>query len=563
VDVYLQRTSADLFLNGAPLRFTSFTDVTRPAAGTAGRVLYNTDDAALNFDDGTSWRVLPRVAANGTATILNGSTAVVVTHGLSVTPGIEDISVTPIELWGTATQFRATNPTATEFTIEVDQDPGQDVDFAWSAHVLGGGVPQSLNLWISKAEIDTRPMSGDDWTDMLATADVDPWPDAAMSDQDSTTNLYALSGALVYLRTGTVSYRTKVESYLQDLIDAGYEKVSPTALGYARNLGAYVLAADMCNIRLNNPTLHADFAAFAEGALTESYVGGGMSDVRDGAYDRPNNIGNWCRWSCLITYAYIGDTAELDGIVEEVAFWLGDRTRGGASALWGPTASPDLSWHEDPTDSGTLRGIVSDGVTRFGHDFSGIQPEEMRRDDSFWSGTFPSGATVSGANLGANAPTTSIVGELLFFTDDGNVSRVVDTHNTGTGDVTWSPDLSSAPAEDDQWSVYPGETGLRYVEEALDAALGTVEIIRRLGYGDAHTWSDSAVLRACTRLKYFFDNHSANNWTYFTEAHEASRPLVNYLYGVAYPEARVRTQLNGGTKGYAYTHYTHSGRSVP
>ena len=417
-----------------------------------------------------------------------------------------------------------------------------------------------MNLWISKAEIDTRPMSGADWTDMLATAD-DTWPAADMDDQDSKSNLYALSGALVYLRTGTTSYRTKVETYLQDLIDEGYPTANGNALGYARNLGAFVLAADMCNIRLNNPSLHADFAAFAEGALTESYVGAGMTDVRNGAYERPNNIGNACRWTCIITYAYIGDTAELDDIVEEVAFWLGDRTRGGAEAVWGPSGAIDLSWHEDPTDSDTLRGIVSDGVTRFGHDFSGIQPEEMRRDDSFWSGTFPSGATVSGANLGASAPTTSIVGELLFFTDDGNVSRVVATHNTGTGDVTWSPDLSSAPSEDDQWSVYPGETTLRYAEEALDAALGTVEIIRRLGYGDAHTWSDSAVLRAVTRLKYFADNHSDNNWTYFTEAHEASRPLANW-FGLGYPEARVRTQLNGGTKLYAFTHYTHSGRSV-
>jgi hypothetical protein len=134
-DVYLQRTSADLFLNGAPLRFTSYTDATRPAAGTAGRVIYNTDDAALNFDDGTAWRVLPRVAANGTATLLDGNTTVVVTHGLGVTPDIEDISVTPIELWGAATQFAAHTPTSTQFTIEVDQDPGQDVDFAWSASV--------------------------------------------------------------------------------------------------------------------------------------------------------------------------------------------------------------------------------------------------------------------------------------------------------------------------------------------------------------------------------------------------------------------------------------------
>jgi hypothetical protein len=110
--------------------------------------------------------------------------------------------------------------------------------------------------------------------------------------------------------------------------------------------------------------------------------------------------------------------------------------------------------------------------------------------------------------------------------------------------------------------VYPGETTLRYVEEAIGPALGTVEIIRRLGYGDAHLWSDSALLRACTRLKYLADNHSDNNWVYFETSHEGARPLVNYLYGVGYPETRARTQLNGGVKGFSFTYYTHLGRSV-
>jgi hypothetical protein len=40
-----------------------------------------------------------------------------------------------MELWGAATQFAAHTPTSTQFTINVDQDPGQDVDFAWTASV--------------------------------------------------------------------------------------------------------------------------------------------------------------------------------------------------------------------------------------------------------------------------------------------------------------------------------------------------------------------------------------------------------------------------------------------
>lgn len=73
--------------------------------------------------------------ANGSATLASGTTSIAVTHGLDVTPSLHDISVTPIEAWGSATQFWITTPTSTQFTINVDQDPGQDVDFAWTASI--------------------------------------------------------------------------------------------------------------------------------------------------------------------------------------------------------------------------------------------------------------------------------------------------------------------------------------------------------------------------------------------------------------------------------------------
>jgi len=67
--------------------------------------------------------------------LLDGQTSIAVTHGLAVTPVIQDISVTPMEAWGAMTQFYIDTPTATQFTIHADQDPGQDVDFAWTASV--------------------------------------------------------------------------------------------------------------------------------------------------------------------------------------------------------------------------------------------------------------------------------------------------------------------------------------------------------------------------------------------------------------------------------------------
>lgn len=38
--------------------FPKVTDATRPAPGTAGRVVFNVDDGNLNIDDGTDW-ILP------------------------------------------------------------------------------------------------------------------------------------------------------------------------------------------------------------------------------------------------------------------------------------------------------------------------------------------------------------------------------------------------------------------------------------------------------------------------------------------------------------------------
>jgi hypothetical protein len=105
----------------------------------ADQVLTANDAVEVEYDGVSErWRIVTLVAdlrENGVATLLDGNTTIVVTHGLGVTPDLEDISVTPIEAWGAATQFWISTPTSTQFTITVDQDPGQDVDFAWTASV--------------------------------------------------------------------------------------------------------------------------------------------------------------------------------------------------------------------------------------------------------------------------------------------------------------------------------------------------------------------------------------------------------------------------------------------
>ncbi len=73
---------------------------------------------------------------SGTATLVNGTTSIAVSHGLAVTPSAGDIIVTPIEAWGNMTQFYIDTYTATQFTIHADINPAQDVDFVWKAVVI-------------------------------------------------------------------------------------------------------------------------------------------------------------------------------------------------------------------------------------------------------------------------------------------------------------------------------------------------------------------------------------------------------------------------------------------
>jgi hypothetical protein len=72
---------------------------------------------------------------SGTATVSNGDTTVVVTHGLSVTPVAGNVIVVPGSDMGSATDFFVGTYTSTQFTITVNTNPGKDVAFVWQARV--------------------------------------------------------------------------------------------------------------------------------------------------------------------------------------------------------------------------------------------------------------------------------------------------------------------------------------------------------------------------------------------------------------------------------------------
>jgi hypothetical protein len=69
----------------------------------------------------------------GSASITSGNTSIAVSHGLSMTPTLNQISVTPQTSLGSAGYWYVSGVTSSQFTINVNTNPGQTVIFGWIA----------------------------------------------------------------------------------------------------------------------------------------------------------------------------------------------------------------------------------------------------------------------------------------------------------------------------------------------------------------------------------------------------------------------------------------------
>jgi hypothetical protein len=86
----------------------------------------------------TTSGLLQSVGMGGTATILSGTTSIVVTHGIGITPVNHQITVTALEdPTNTPGLLWISNIAASVFTINCENDPGvSDLDLAWRYHPM-------------------------------------------------------------------------------------------------------------------------------------------------------------------------------------------------------------------------------------------------------------------------------------------------------------------------------------------------------------------------------------------------------------------------------------------
>jgi len=223
-------------------------------------------------------------------------------------------------------------------------------------------APRSTeNLWISPAELAVLPDTGSAWSALLEVAEGDlGTPDVA--DQDSSHDVTTLACALAAARTGRRDLRTKSLNALTSAI--GTEE-GARWLAIGRNLGAYVIAADVLDVR--SGPIYAWLASF----LTRT--------LRANNTDEQITVANWPTGSNasaqvgFVTAAlcvYTGDFDRLATFWDGFRRYCGDRTSPIAE-----TSNSD-AWQMTPFDP---VGIQDMGAVKHGCRLDGAIGNDMSR----------------------------------------------------------------------------------------------------------------------------------------------------------------------------------------
>ena len=310
---------------------------------------------------------------------------------------------------------------------------------AESAQAASAPVTKPLvrGLWLAPEEIAALPMTGPAWEQLKNAADqVIGHPD--LSDQDTTVNTLVLAKALVFARTGEAPYRQAVVAALTTIIEEKSEEQGRT-LALARELVAYILAADLIDLRTYDSSLNRRFEVRLRELLTKPIGGWGMEpqSLRDTHEERPNNWGTHAGASRAAIALYLGDYAELERTAQVFHGYLGDR-----ASYHGFEYGTDLSWQLDPTQP---VGINPVGAQKEGYSIDGALPEEMRRGAKFrWPPKRTNYAWGAMQGVLVQAALLARAGYPVWEWEDRAILRAVEFLYT----IGWQP------KGDDQWMVW-------------------------------------------------------------------------------------------------------------
>lgn len=281
------------------------------------------------------------------------STTVAPTTVVLPSPTAIQLTAAPVTILPTLT---AIQPTATPTTSSPTSSTTQST----------GG------MWISSTELMSLPTSGTAW-DKIRTTAYGSWGTANLQDQNNKQAINTLAGALVYARTGDAALRSKVRDAVlaakRSLDESAEWQSSNGVLAAGRQIGAYVISADLINLKSYDATADNEFRAWL-GPIRTTKIGthSRWNVIR---YTCENATGNWSSFACASRIAasiYLGDTADVQRSSLIIRALLGERSAypkdaPGKNGYFEHTAGYLSSWAcDDPNWTGDNSTCVKSGV---------------------------------------------------------------------------------------------------------------------------------------------------------------------------------------------------------
>ena len=241
-----------------------------------------------------------------------------------------------------------------------------------------------IGMWITAGELANLPTSGAAWDNMRTVA-YGSWGTPDLKDQDNKYGVNLLAGAFVYARTDDASLRGKVRDGIlaakRTLDESSEWQTTNGVLSAGRQIGAYVIAADLINLKSFDSSADNEFRSWLAAIRTTNI--GTHGRWKAITFTCENATANWSAFACASRIAasiYLGDTADVDRAATILRALLGERSAYPANApgkngYFQHTAAYQASWAcNDPSWTGINPSCVKSGVN-----LDGILVEDASR----------------------------------------------------------------------------------------------------------------------------------------------------------------------------------------
>lgn len=214
---------------------------------------------------------------------------------------------------------------------------------------------------VSAAEIAKWPTSGTGWKNIKSVADhigTDPDLDIPdLTNQNNKHNMKVLAQAIVFACTGDKAYQTKAFEGIMSAKGTEQTGAYNSILSLGRQLGGYVIAADLIQMQTYFPQDYINFRDWLWEIRTKDL--GGHAVFTSLIQTHEQYASNWATFagaSRIAADVYLLEDpvysvkakADLDRAAAIFAAWLGDRSMYPGGGYFKKTSGYDSSWSCDP-----------------------------------------------------------------------------------------------------------------------------------------------------------------------------------------------------------------------